>query len=79
MDTGLTHVFDYNGIKVHVIVCEGLVCISPQDTLKCLGFKDDNQGSLEEMGKKLVSMKHTRKGLAFAHWVKKVVLPAMEK
>lgn len=80
MNTNLPHIFDYHGIKVHVVVCNGLVCISPEDTLKCLGFHDvDRLSKPEEMMAKLVSMKGTRKGLAFAHWVRKVVLPAMEK
>lgn len=80
MDTRLPHVFDYHGIKVRVVVCDGLVCISPQDTLKCLGFENaDRFSSPEEMVAKLVSAKGTSKGLAFADWVNKVVLPAMEK
>jgi hypothetical protein len=79
MDTSLPHVFDYHGIKVHVVVCNGLVCIDPKDTLKCLGFKDaDKLDNPEEMIKKLVSMKGTRKGLSFSHWVQKVVFPAMK-
>ena len=80
MDTSLPHVFDYHGVKVRVVVCNGLVCVNPKDTLKCLGFDSaDGFSSPEEMMAKLVSMKGTPKGLAFAHWVQKVVLPAMEK
>ena len=78
MDTSSPHVFDYQGIKVHVVVCNGLVCIDPKDTLKCLGF-DDTDSNSEQMIKKVFSMRGTRKGLAFAHWIQKVVYPAMQK
>jgi hypothetical protein len=57
MDTSLPHVFDYHGIKVRVVVCEGLVCVNPQDMLKCLGFNDTSFSGPEEMVAKLVSVK----------------------
>jgi hypothetical protein len=80
MDTSLPHVFDYHGIKVRVVICNGLVCVDPQDTLKCLGLNDTGIPSKpEEMIAKLASMKGTHKGLAFAHWIHKVVLPTMQK
>lgn len=80
MDTSSPHVFDYHGIKVHVIICNGLVCISPEDTLKCLGSDDaDKLDNPEEMMAKLFSMKGTSKGLAFSSWIRKVVFPAMEE
>lgn len=78
MDTSSPHIFDYHGTKVHVVVINDLVCIDPKDTLKCLGF-DNVDGTPEEMLEKLVSLKGTYKGLAFAHWIQKVVYPAMEK
>lgn len=75
-----THVFDYHGVKVHVTVYEGLVCINSKDMLKCLGFNDtDRLNNPEEMVKKLVLMKGTRKGLAFVDWAQRVVFPAMQR
>lgn len=80
MDTSLPHIFDYHGVKVRVVIRNGLVCVNPQDTLKCIGFDNAERfSSPEEMVAKLVSAKGTAKGLAFADWMKKVVLPAMEK
>jgi len=78
MDTSLPHVFDYHGIKVHIEISQGMVCVDSKDTLKCLGFNDvDRLSNPEEMMAKLLSMKGTHEGLAFAHWVQKVVFPAM--
>lgn len=75
-----THVFDYHGTKVRVSVHEGLVCVNAKDTLKCLGFDDaDITDNPEEMFRKLVLMKDTRKGLDFCHWTQKVVFPVMQK